>query len=122
MSSSAAGGDTPAMKHTILISILFAALLLSPGCSALAKYERPSPGPFGASASSVEAIAYCLYLKDPDPLCSVTQAMVAPPLLPVWIGNLGVALPFDLLTLPYDLLASEPETETEACEDGRVRE
>lgn len=100
------------MKHTTLILSLVSLLLVAaPGCSSLAKYQRPGHGPFSATRSGWEAVEYCLYLRDPDPLCSVAQSFVNPLLLPLWVGNLGIALPFDALTLPYDLLAPAPPAE-----------
>lgn len=104
------------MKHTFLILSLVALLLLAaPGCSSLAKYERPGHGPFSATTRGWEAVEYCLYLRDPDPLCSVAQSFVNPLLLPLWVGNLGIALPFDALTLPYDLLAPSEPVEEPSC-------
>jgi uncharacterized protein YceK len=97
------------MKQRALTLLFLLTLFVAPGCSSLAKYEQPESGPYSATRAGWQAIEYCLYLRDPDPLCSVTQSFVFPGLLPLWIVNLGVAIPFDTLTLAYDLIAPKPD-------------
>ena len=102
------------MKRTILC-LLFSLTLLTSGCSSLAKYERPGHGPYSATRAGWEAIEYSLYLRDPSALCSVARSFVFPGLLPLWIVNLGIAIPFDTLTLPWDLLGPGSSAEASEC-------
>ncbi len=78
-------------------------LLIGPGCSAMAKYDRDArPAPFSATCNSLGAIYVVARGYEPvrGRSCDV---IVSRPTLPFWLLDLPIALAADVLTLPLDL-------------------
>ena len=88
-----------------LLAAAFVALVMLSGCTALAKYDAASePAPFSATSNNLGAIWLAGAGYRPQQRSAFDFAL-HPAAIPAWVAILPTSVAFDLVTLPYDLLA-----------------
>jgi len=86
---------------------LFACLLASTGCSAMAKYDATAePAPFSATSNNLGSIYIAAKGYEPKRRTAF-DFVLSPVAIPIWLATVPVSAGWDLLTLPYDLLRSD---------------